>query len=321
MRTAQIYQPPHLIDTAPLVARYNYINEAILAFIAAGHMLLVVRYTYKLLQVIRAYARFDGANIMMRLKLDMLCNRAWRQAVLRDLGGLETLRRWEAIAARFVPRQDRSEFKNKPSASLKGYGPVDENPSWLLTPERIAESERLKARARTIMRACASPNIVRDRVKMDFDGLFRLPPLPRQEKLPANTKIYTEASIIDYDWNSMPLNKETGFGPAMVWPHEFYAAMVLDGEMEEEVPVHNSAIPQEEHSEKPLDTGPNAKDSAELSGPAYAPVLCKQNHKLLRDDKGEREENREDTIEGIPLLPLSAALPPESYRALFENPV
>jgi len=44
MRTAQIYQPPHLIDTAPLVARYNYLNEAILAFITAGHMLLVVRY-------------------------------------------------------------------------------------------------------------------------------------------------------------------------------------------------------------------------------------------------------------------------------------
>ena len=73
MGTAQIYQPPQIIDTAPLVARYNYLNEAILAFIATGHMLLVVRYTYKLLRVIRAYARFDGANIMMRLKLDMLC--------------------------------------------------------------------------------------------------------------------------------------------------------------------------------------------------------------------------------------------------------
>jgi len=181
------------------------------------------------------------------------------------------------------------------------------------------------------MRACASPNIVRDRVKMDFDGLFRLPPLPRQEKLPANTKIYTEASIIDYDWNSMPLNKETGFDPAMVWPHEFYAAMVLDGEMEEEeqeeVSVHKSVIPHHglSHSEKPLDAGPNAKDSPQSSGPAYAPVLCKQNHKLLRDERGERqgarEDDREDTIEGIPLLPLSSALPPDSYRDLFENPV
>ncbi|WP_154813591.1 hypothetical protein [Hellea balneolensis] len=46
-----------------------------------------MRYTSKLLRVIRAYARFDGANIMMRLKLDMLCNRAWRQAVLRNLNG------------------------------------------------------------------------------------------------------------------------------------------------------------------------------------------------------------------------------------------
>ena len=104
--------------------------------------------------------------------------------------------------------------------------------------------------------------------------------------------------------------------------------MVLDGEMEEaDAPTNNSVIPHRglSHSEKPLDAGPNAKDSAQSFGPAYAPVLCKQNHKLLRDDRGERqgerEENRVDTIEGIPLLPLSAALPPDSYRALFENPV
>ena len=185
------------------------------------------------------------------------------------------------------------------------------------------------------MRACASPNIVRDRVKMDFDGLFRLPPLPRQEKLPANTKIYTEASIIDYDWNSMPLNKETGFGPAMVWPHEFYAAMVLDGEMEEaDAPTNNSVIPHHRlsHSEKPLDAGPNAKDSPQSSAPAYAPVLCKQNHKLLRDDKGEAQGKREDDREErhgkrsnesdvFPIVPLHLALDTKNYHAIFENPV
>ena len=241
MTLSHTYQPPHIIDTAPLAVQYELMTHAILALIAAGHMALVLRYSQKLLRLIRVYNRLTGANVLVRRKRDMLGNSGWRRAVLRQLGGRERLRRWDEMNARFMPR-----LETKSAESLNGYGPVNEPPAWLNTPERIAESERLKARVRKIRRATVHPNIVRDRVKTDFDGLFRLPPLPRKSRLSANIKIYTQQTISEYDWNPIPFAKETGFGPAMVWPREFYAAMIADGEMTEaEVLAPYSVIPDQ----------------------------------------------------------------------------
>ena len=93
MTSSHTYQPPHLVDTAPLAVQYELMTRAILGFIAAGHMSLVLRYSQKLLRLIRIYNRLTGANSLVRRKLDMLGNSAWRRAVLRQLGGRERLRR------------------------------------------------------------------------------------------------------------------------------------------------------------------------------------------------------------------------------------
>ena len=302
MTLSHTYQPPHLVDTAPLAVQYELMTKAILALIAAGHMALVLRYSQKLLRLIRVYNRLTGANVLVRRKRDMLGNSGWRRAVLRQLGGRERLRRWDEMKARFMPR-----LETKSAASLNGYGPVDETPAWLNTPERIAESERLKARMRNISRAAAHPNIVRDRVKTDFDGLFRLPPLPRKSRLSANIKIYTQQTISGYDWNPISFAKETGFGPACVWPREFYAAMIADGEMTEaEVPTPYSVIPDQGEACR-------SKAQHQRAVPVLRSRLCSPAG-FGRDDKNENGGTIEEHDEP---LSLKDVLSPKVWNDLF----
>ena len=308
MTLSHTYQPPHLVDTAPLAVQYELMTRAILGFIAAGHIALVLRYSQKLLRLIRVYNRLTGANVLVRRKRDMLSNSGWRRAVLRQLGGRERLRRWDEMKARFMPR-----LETKSAASLNGYGPVDEPPAWLNTPERIAESERLKARVRKTRRATVHPNIVRDRVKTDFDGLFRLPPLLRKSRLHSNIKIYTQQTISEYDWNPIPFAKETGFGPAMVWPREFYAAMIADGEMTEaEVPTKLtlplymcSRNSQNEYQGSPATSAPDDGDPASgVWSPNPSPGT------------GKVQEDRDNIY--LRIVPLRDALPDKTYRAIFD---
>lgn len=305
MTFAHTYPSPRPIDTAPLSARCDYLTQAILAYIAAGHMGLVLRYSQKLLRLIRVHNRLTGANILVRRKRDMLYNSAWRRRVLWGLGGRETLRRWDAMNARFMPR-----LETKSAVSLNGHDPFDIPPAWLNTPERIAESERLKARVRKVRRATINPHIVRDRVKTDFDGLFRLPPLPRKTRLPANIKIYTQQTISGYDWNPIPFAKETGFGPACVWPAEFYAAMIVDGEMTEaEVPTPYFVIP---------DQGEACRSGTrhQRTVPVVRSRLCSPAG-FGRDDRNEDGETIEKRDEPLPTISLNEALSPKERQDTF----
>ena len=223
MKTATFtYSPPYLIDTAPLAARYEVMLASIFAFIAAGRHGDVLLYSRKVLRLVRVFTRFEAQNILTKRKLEMLCNSAWRDRVLRELGGMRKLRLWEAAHKRL---QERASRAPKPAKPLE--------PAWLYTPERIAESERLKARTRACAKACAPERVVRDRVKMDFEGEFRLAPLPRGERAPRRRKVYTAASLTEYDYNPLPFAPQSGFGPAAVWPAEFRAAMMVEARMED----------------------------------------------------------------------------------------
>ena len=224
MKTAaQTYSPPHLIDTAPLALRYQVMIASLFAFMAAGRHGDVLLYSRKVLRLVRVFTRFEAQNVLTKRKLEMLCNSAWRDRVLRELGGMRKLRLWEAAHKRL---QERASRAPKPAKPLE--------PAWLYTPERIAESERLKARTRACAKACAPDRVVRDRVKMDFEGEFRLAPLPRGERAPRRPIVYTANSISDYDWNPIPFAPQSGFGPATVWPVEFRAAMEIEAGAAEE---------------------------------------------------------------------------------------
>ena len=216
----------------------------------------------------------------------MLTHKPWREQVLKELGGLRKLKLWEAAKLRIETR-----------AAATPKAVKDERPAWHLTPERIAESERLKARARMCGRAAAHPLVFRDRCKMDFDGLFRLAPLPREERAKGQMKVYTKNSIVDYDWNNTPFAKEEGFGPAPVWPVEFYAAMALETQSERNYGNYNhlnGTITTERRSRK-------TSDSQEEQGDSWLP------------DQVWDERN----LDIIPTIPLDQVLSPKVRRDLF----
>ena len=216
MKTASPTFSLQFIDTAPLAVRYSVMMASLMGFIAAGRYRDMLRLSHKVGRLVRVFTKLETHNARLSRKLEMLSHRPWRELVVKELGGLKRLRQWEASFARIKARGGRRLNTPEPQ------------PAWLLTPERIAESERLKARVRSCGRATAHPRVFRDRYRMDFAGEFRLAPLPRAPRGPRQIKVYTANSITEYDWNNIPFAKETGFGPAMLWPAEVFAAMEIE---------------------------------------------------------------------------------------------
>jgi hypothetical protein len=221
MKTATLTYPiPHFIDLTPLSARFDFLTRAVLILIDAGQLRLAHRCSQKIVRLVREFSKLSTRNILLARKLDMLSDAPWRARVLTQLGGLKRLEVWERARQRVLAQGDRPLPERQ-----------NPQPSWLYTPERLSESERLKAHVRKCARATASPYIVRDRVRVDRDGLFRLPPLPRLKTGKRQLTVYTQNSISDYDFNAMPFYEPKGLGPAMVWPAEFYAAMRVEAKI------------------------------------------------------------------------------------------
>ena len=294
MTTATLTLPTHnFIDTAPLAARYDVLAEAVLAFVMAGRLGHAIRTSRKIARLTRTLTRLETQNAQLKRKLDMLSHKPWRDCVLRELGGMRKLKLWEAAYRRILMRA---------SAPSKATPPQE--PSWLYTPERIAESERLKARARYCMRATHNPLIVRDRFCVDFEGEFRLAPLPRGERATRQVKVYTENTIVDYDWNPAPIAKEKGFGPASIWPVEFYAAMAIEAQSDRNRGNSNhlsDTITTERRSSKTSDV--------ETQRPSYSSFRVP-----LRGPRMTEKKNRKSAV---PITPLHQALSPKEYRYFF----
>ena len=298
MKTATFSSPQHhFIDLAPLSARYEVLTHAVLTYLAAGQLGLMLRYSRKVLRLVQVFTKLEAQNILLTRKREMLSYAPWRERVLKELGGLRRLKMWETARARVLALGDAPAVTPKPS-----------EPSWLYTPERRAVSERLKAHARKCARVGAHPNIYRDRVKMDFDGLFRLPPLPRDKTGMRQVKVYTKNSIVDYDFNGMPFGEVKGFGPAMVWPVEFYAAMGLEVEHDINKGCHTVAnsvcpVPMPESAPKDQD-GIQPQLYSMGSGLSLASQTQWRNDNLAFD-----------------ALPLRFAMNRKTYNFIFENPV
>ena len=308
MKTATLTYPKHLtrqIDLAPLDVRYRLLMASIMALIEAGKMARVVKLTAKLNRLVRCYVKLHTHNEHLTLKLDMLLDKPWRERVLKELGGMSRLKLWEAAKARI---EERRKAPPKPARKAE--------PSWLYTPERIAESERLKAYARKCGKATAHPRVFREPVRVDYDGLFRLAPLPRGERAARQVVVYTANTISDYDWNNMLIATPKGFGPAPVWPAEFYAAAEAEREVrdERETQRFNSVIPHEARSGD--DAGPNDKMQPSRLGPACAGFA------LLRDEKGDETDERvKHTYRHIPIIHPRDILSLEVSYDLLDSPL
>ncbi len=302
MKTAILTYPQHhFVDITPLTARYMVLTQSILTFLTAGCLRDVMRATQKVRRLIRLYSRLDTQNRLWARKLEMLSDRGWRERVLRDLGGLRKLKLWDAACERILERRD---------APLKT--PQAQEPAWLYTPDRIAESERLKAKVRQYSHNAHNLLIVRNRFHVDFEGEFRLAPLPRRERAVRRLKVYTAQTLSDYDWDPTPFEKDKGLGAAAVWPVEFYAAAALEANLMEGLDALSSVISAQCLETQTQKLRPNTEDSSLSLGPAVAPVdVVKPNTPRLRDDKREWGN----------AVPLHLVLDRKTYRDIFENPV
>ena len=301
MTLSYTYPNLRFIDTAPLVSRFDVLAQAILAFTIAGQYLASMRAARKVIRLVRVVTKIEAHNAHLRLKLDMLSNKPWRDRVLKELGGVRKLKLWEAAKARIEARTAAPVKRPKP-----------QGPAWLYTAERIAESERLKARKRACARASHNPLIMRDKCKLDFEGQFRLAPLPRGERAARQMRVYTQNTIIEYDWNPVPFQEEKGFGPACVWPVEFYAAMKIEAEILAEREGCSSLS-------SPRKRGSNNK----CGSVGLDPRSCVSEETLGGDDKEERrgdwnrkgERKREKA--SAPPLSLIDVLSPKEWSDLF----
>jgi len=301
------------IDASPLAARYHVLMTLIHSFITAKRYRDVERLSHRVVRLVEAYVKVGTYNALVSRKLDMLADPNWRGRVLKDLGGLRKLKLWDSAFSRAMMRAQGllPTRKRKPVAR-------DDEPAWLRTPERLAESERLKARKRAILKGNMNSKTNRDRYKVDMDGLFRLAPLPRQASItPRKVTIYTKATISDYDFDPMPYYQPKGFPAAPVWPVEFYAAMALDKDMNAEAegsPTLSSVIPDwcSLAKQNRRDLGPNHIDRSLQIDPgstAHDNIIA-----LGREDKimdGPANDN----------LPLMKFIGAKNYNYIFENPV
>lgn len=278
-----------------------------MGFIAAGRLGDMLRVSHKVARLVRTFTKFERQNILLTRKLEMLSDTHWRDRVLKELGGMRKLKLWDAARKRMEQR----------IAERAGRAAIDRpapEPAWLYTAERMAESERLKARARMCMSASAHPNIFRDRYKMDFDGLFRLAPLSREglhsEGAARQVKVYTQNTISDYEWNPVPFAKTQGFGPASIWPVEFYAAMKVESEAREEKtepqPTLCSRNSRSEYAGSPATSAP-------VDGDPGSGAWCPNSAPGTREKK-EREERKK---ESLPLIPIHQALSPKVHQDFF----
>jgi len=206
------------IDIAPLEVHYMAVIAGLQALVLAGCSgRRVLSASRQIHAVIRALIKANIHNHHAQQKIAMLLNPKWRTRVLRELGGSRKLGLW----MRRVMRLDEHQTKRRVRPEVE--------PVWWRSPERIAQSEALKAHARLCARACVHHGTFRDPYKMDREGQFRLAPLPRTSAQPRQAVIYSELTISDYNYSAVPVYKPE-FGTICVTAFEFIAAVQMDKE-------------------------------------------------------------------------------------------
>ena len=299
------------IDITPLTNRYTVLAGFLSLLITVQRPRDILSVSRRIARLVKAYVKVAVHNHHMERKLKMLLNPIWRARVLNDLGGVDALNRWDGAVTRAQLRREGC-WIPKRAPRYK-----DPEPVWHRSPERIAESERLKAHKRDCARACVNPLTMRNPYKMDRDGLFRLAPLPRQRGEDGKQRqpvIYSAQTIGDYSFNAVPVYKPEGLAPAPIWPVEFYAAigfkLMYERRQYEDMDlagqpaliIDDKAVePEEDIIPAPLDA--SFIDAPSIVAPsivAPSTVLCKAS------------EDHSDLINFIGH---------KNYNYIFENPV
>lgn len=295
------------IDIAPLGERYRLMTAAMLALAEAGQMAKLLKLSKGVVRLVNVYTRLQTHNTFLTRKLNMLSDKPWRERVLKELGGMRKLTLWDSAKARIEARRKAkrdTEIQTPPKSA------------WLYSEDRLAESERLKALAREFARAAVHPNIVRDRCKMDFEGEFRLAPLPRGPRqtkaTPSQPRVYTQQSISEYHFNPLPFAPETTLGPAPVWPEEFYLAIEAD----EIANLSEAAIPKMKPAAKPpVKFVGNRRErrrlKAEAKSGSKSPLAPIRPVTHVKTDRWSH----------VPRVPVHLVIPQKTYERIFGLPL
>ena len=226
MKARASYLPPDSVmpDVGVLAARYLRLISLLRVLILAGNYTQVLKTSLDIGRAARALIRGKARLAAEQTKAKMLACPGWRARVIADLGGVRKLALWQAAMGRALKREhDRACFW-QPPAPLPG--------AQIITPATIAAAEfeaARRAHIRNCAKACANPRILKDPFRVDQDGLFRLPPVPRAPAVKDQT-----AAPREYTFDPRKITNLTGaFAPAMVWPAEFYIAE-LGGSAEED---------------------------------------------------------------------------------------
>ena len=204
-----------LPDLAALAAHYTRLITVLNVFVLTGNFSGALKKSVEIGRAARALIKGKVRVASEQAKAKMLRCPGWRARVIADLGGTRKLALWNAAMGRAIARERslRTSWE-KPQAA---------QPAPVITPATIAAAKREAARRahiRDCAKACANPRIFKDPFRVDQDGLFRLPPVPRVPMTGSRP-----ATPCDYAYDARKLTKLTGaFAPAMVWPIEFYIA-------------------------------------------------------------------------------------------------
>jgi len=224
-----------------MLAAYERLTALTLVIIEQGIGRGFLAHCNKVVKCVREYIRADWHKTQLDLKLRMLASKAWRERVLKDLGGEAALQRWDKRMSRY-----------RVALYLRAMGQPDKSGAstetvWRKTPDRIAKELRQIAHGQKCAKAAAHPLIFRDPIQVDDEGQFRLAPVPRlkgkrrfAEEVLATDPYYMER----YEYDAMRVAKMTGFdAPVAIYPAEFRAAAMLevgDGERNSQ-PCHTDA--------------------------------------------------------------------------------
>lgn len=200
-------KPP---DIDALTAHYLDLITAMKMLVLLGDFSGVLKTSLEIGRAVKALLKGKAALAASRLKTDMLKNPHWRARVIRDLGGVKKLGQWQLAMQRAIAGQGQS----------AGRGPN----CRALPQAQIMVRDHAKRCAR----ACASPLITKDPFRVDQEGQFRLPPVPR---MTARNKggAGQVTKRRDYVYDPRPMPKLSGYSaPVMVWPLEFFASELSD---------------------------------------------------------------------------------------------
>ena len=222
MKARASYFPPDdaagsLPDITCLTARYGRLLLLFKVLIAAGDFTKGLAVSRDIGRAARRLMRGRAQAATRAVKAKMLACPGWRARVIADLGGVRKLALWNAAMDRAIKRaRDRRTLWQPPQPACGAQ---------IITRESAAADAREAARRahiRACAKACVNPAILIDPFRVDQDGLFRLPPVPRA---PRSLQKAGRKRLREYTYDARPRTKLTGhFAPAPVWPAEFYLA-------------------------------------------------------------------------------------------------